>query len=91
MWARLIAAIQDRFFDDFQHVGANEAYGDELDSLIVDKKLDDTGNFDASWLRVHLDLEDIEATAKERVSDVCQMAINMLNNDVWWKTCVSMA
>ena len=90
MWAKMIAAIRNRFVDDTNHPGATEGYYTELHSMVVEKELADTGNFDGSWLRTHLDLEDIEATAKERVSDICQMAINMLNNDLWWKTCASM-
>lgn len=91
MWAKMIAAIRNRFTDDTHHQGATEGYGTELHSMVVERELDDTGNFDGSWLRTHLDLEDIQATAAEKVEDICQLAINMLNNDVWWKTCASMA
>lgn len=73
------------------HEGATESYAVELESLVLERKLDDTGNFDGSWLRTHLDLEDIQATATERIGDICQLAINMLNNDVWWKSARAVA
>jgi len=91
MWAKLIAAIRNRFVDETHHQGATEGYYTELHSMVVEKELDDTGNFDGSWLRTHLDLEDIEQTAIERIKDVCQLTINTLNNDIWWKTCASTA
>lgn len=88
MWAkRILSALRNRFVDDTTHEGATENYGKELHALVQERKLDDTGNFDGSWLRTHCDLEDIEQTAIERINDVCQMAINLLNKDVMWRTC----
>lgn len=83
LWLRTWFVV--RFTDtEPVHQGATEDYYTELHSMVIEQELDDTGNFDGSWLRTHLDLEDIQQTANERIGDICQLAINMLNNDVWW-------
>jgi len=66
------------------HQGATEGYADTLHSLVIERDLGDTGELDLNWFQHHISLQTIEDHAIEAIDDVCTLAINMLNNDLWW-------
>ena len=53
--------------------------------LKIASELEDTGAIDMTWLRTHLDLEDIEQTLHEGLTAITDEIIRELNDDrLWW-------
>ena len=78
-----VRVLLSRFTSDSNPMtmGATEDYADELRAIRTDMELTDTvTDFPAALVKLRL----IEDTARDRIAEVCDMAVNMLNNDVWW-------
>jgi hypothetical protein len=62
-------------------VGATEEYAAELAAMRLDMSLTDTvDDFPTVLVKLRL----IEDTARDGIADICDRAIAMLENDVWW-------